>query len=411
MADSPHAGRRPPAGDDRRIRAWRDSVYLIFALCGVGLAGVVTRIPAIRDDLAVTMAEMGLLLLGLSLGSVIGLVASGQLVSILGARRAIVGSLAAAAVGLVTVGLASSAAHSFGLALAGLLLFGFGCGVCNVAMNVEGAAVERFLLRPTMPLFHASFSVGSVVGSGIGAAASLLGVGVLADLGLVAVLLCAGAACAAPFLQSSRTTAEAGRPRERHVRAQLAAWLEKRTVLIGLLVLTTSFAGGSGNDWLALAMVDGHGTENSVGALTYGAFVVAGTVGRLAGVNLLRRFGRVPVLRGSAAVSAVGLILVIFVPNASVAFAGALLWGLGTALGFPVGMSAAADDAEHASARISVVATIGYGASLVGPPFIGFIGEYAGILDALVVVLVFVLGSALVAGSAREQRPDRTGAA
>jgi MFS family permease len=112
MADSPYAGRRPPAGDDRRIRAWRDSVYLIFALCGVGLAGVVTRIPAIRDDLAVTMAEMGLLLLGLSLGSVIGLVASGQLVSILGARRAIVGSLAAAAVGLVTVGLGSSGAPS-----------------------------------------------------------------------------------------------------------------------------------------------------------------------------------------------------------------------------------------------------------------------------------------------------------
>ena len=47
-------------------------------------------------------------------------------------------------------------------------------------------------------------------------------------------------------------------------------------------------------------------------------------------------------------------------PWTAVAFAGALVWGLGAALGFPMGMSAAADDPAHSAPRVSVVASIGY---------------------------------------------------
>lgn len=384
------------------MKAWRNSVYLIFAVCGAGLAGIVARIPTLRDDLGISIAEMGLLLLGLSLGSVVGLVSSGQIVSRLGPRRTIVGSLFLAALSLVSAGIGSSIAHNFVLVLAALVCFGCGSGTCNVAMNVEGAEVERAIARPTMPLFHASFSAGSVVGAVVAAAAAALHLGVVVDFSITALLLAGGAVAVASHLEARPRTSVGSAVHLNPFRAQLTVWVEKRTILLGVLVLTTSFAAGSGNDWLALAMVDGHDTSNSVGAITYGVFVVAGTVGRLAGVSLLSRFGRVSVLRVSAAVCAIGLLLVIVVPNPVVAFLGAILWGLGSALGFPVGMSAAADDAELAGARISVVATIGYAASLIGPPLIGIIGEAVGILNALLVVLAFALGAALVAGSARE---------
>jgi len=89
---------------------------------------------------------------------------------------------------------------------------------------------------------------------------------------------------------------------------------------------------------------------------------------------------------------------------------GIVLWGLGSALGFPVGMSAAADDPRTAAARVSAVATIGYFAFLVGPPLIGFLAEQVGILNSLLVVLVLVAVSGIVSSAAREPRTTVTAA-
>ncbi|MGI8417223.1 MAG: MFS transporter [Nakamurella sp.] len=164
-----------------------------------------------------------------------------------------------------------------------------------------------------------------------------------------------------------------------------------------------TFAEGSAGDWLALSMVDERHTSNSTGAVMYGVFVAAMTIGRVTGVFALDRFGRVAVLRVSAMTGVVGLGLVIFVPHVPVAVVGTLLWGLGASLGFPVGMSAAADDPRNAAARVSAVATIGYLAFLVGPPGIGLLGEHVGLLNALIVVMVLIGAAVFAAPAARER--------
>jgi MFS family permease len=142
-------------------------------------------------------------------------------------------------------------------------------------------------------------------------------------------------------------------------------------------------------------MVDGYGTTEAVGAVGFGVFVAAMTLARLVGGAVLDRFGRIPTLRLTAAFGLAGLLLVLLGGSATVAMAGALLWGFGAALGFPVGMSAAADDPARAAARVSVVSSIGYTAFLAGPPLIGLLAEHVGILRALfVVVAALVLGLA-----------------
>jgi len=80
---------------------------------------------------------------------------------------------------------------------------------------------------------------------------------------------------------------------------------------------------------------------------------------------------------------------------------GILIWGCGAALGFPVGMSAAADDPARAPARLSVVTTIGYGAFLSGPPLLGWLGDRVGTLDALLAVAVLMVPAALTVFAAR----------
>jgi MFS family permease len=130
-------------------------------------------------------------------------------------------------------------------------------------------------------------------------------------------------------------------------------------------------------------------------------FLGAMTLGRWFGPGLLDRHGRVPVLRVSGLIALVGLVLVVFGGALPVAMVGAALWGLGTALGFPVGMSAAADDPAHAAGRVSVVASIGYVAFLAGPPLIGFIGDEVGTLRALTATAGVVGLGLLVSGACR----------
>jgi MFS family permease len=177
------------------------------------------------------------------------------------------------------------------------------------------------------------------------------------------------------------------------------------------MVLAMALTEGVANDWLAVALVDGYDVEAWVGASGFALFVTAMTIGRVTGGALLDRFGRVPVLWGTMAVAAVGVLLVVLGQSPGFAAVGIVLWGLGASLGFPVGMSAAADDPAHAPARVSVVSTIGYTAFLAGPPVLGFLGDRVGVLNALLLVAVLLVPSALVVPAARPQAGARRSAA
>ena len=121
---------------------------------------------------------------------------------------------------------------------------------------------------------------------------------------------------------------------------------------------------------------------------------------------MLDRYGRVPVLWGSAAAAFVGILLVVFGGNAVLVGIGIVVWGLGASLGFPVGMSAAADDPLRAARRVSVVSTIGYTAFLAGPPLLGLLADHIGTLETLLVIAALMIPAGLTAVAARPVRPD-----
>ena len=393
-----------------RVVAWRNSLFVIFGLCGLSIASWASRIPAVKQALQVSTSSMGILIFGLAAGSIVGLLASSHVIARIGARRTIAVVLTVGAVGFAIAGFGVSIGPSYAVVMIGLIVFGSMFSICDVAMNLQGAVNERVLGRSIMPVFHAFFSFGTVIGAALGAAAEAIRLPVVIHLLIVALVFAAGALIASRFLQSELIIEEQSVAHDDHSKTwqgRLSIWRDPRTLIIGLIVLGMAFTEGSANDWLALAMVDGHGTTKATGALVLGIFVTSMTVGRLAGVSLLDRYGRVPVLRGSAVLAAIGLIMVIFVPTLWISIVGVVFWGLGASLGFPVGMSAAADDPKTAAARVSAVATIGYFAFLVGPPLIGFLGQHVGLLHALLVVLVLVALAGLASGAAREASARR----
>jgi len=189
-----------------------------------------------------------------------------------------------------------------------------------------------------------------------------------------------------------------------------SAWLEPRTLAIGFMVLAFTLAEGSANDWLALAMIDGYGARHWVGVVGFALFVASMTTGRLLGPIALDRFGRVTSMLASAAAATVGVLLVVWAGVAALAAAGIILWGFGSALGFPVGMSAAGDDPARAARRVSVVSTIGYGAFLAGPPLLGFVGNQVGTLDSLLVIAIAMVPASILVLSIRRPRVASSGA-
>jgi MFS family permease len=388
------------------VRAWRNALFAIFAICGVSLASFAARIPAISVALQLSTAQVGLLLVGAAIGSIIGLLASGHLVATFGSRKVIRIGLPVAAITLTAAAIGVTVFASFAVSFGALVFFGASIGTCDVSMNVSGAANERAIGRSTMPIYHAFFSIGTVVGAGWGALAEALHLPLPIHIGILAVLMIIATFIAVRYLLPEVDVAPAGE--EQHPpstwRERLSIWRDPRTILIGLIVLGFAFTEGSSNDWTSYAMVNGHHTTKTVGAIVYGVFVLAMTIGRLGGVRLLDRFGRVPVLRATSICVAVGLLIFIFVPVFWIDIVGIVLWGMGASLGFPIGMSAAADDPRRAAARVSAVATIGYCAFLVGPPIIGFLGNQFGILHGLLLVLVLVGLAGVVSGAARERK-------
>ena len=366
---------------DAGLRRATLSVYAVFFGAGFAFASWASRIPQVRDGLHLSPASLGLLLLSIAGGSIVALPLAGMVVARLGAARTITvmavvtaGGLAIAAVGL-----------RFGVApvVAGLILLGAGNGTWDVAMNVEGAFVEQRLARSIMPRFHAGFSIGTVAGALLGAGMVLAGVSVTVHLLIVAALIACTVPWAVRWFLTVTAPAHHGDEPTGH---PLAAWKEPRTLVLGLLVFCMAFIEGTGNDWLGVAVIDGYDASPAVGSLTLGIFLGAMTTGRWFGPALLDRFGRVASVRGSGILACVGLLLVVFAGSLPLAMAGAVLWGLGGALGFPVGMSAAAGDSQNAAGRLSVVTSIGYTAFLAGPPFVGLLGNHVGTLHSLLAV-------------------------
>lgn len=414
MSGAESVARAAAAGlDRRRIVAWRNAVFAIFLVMGIATGTWVSRMPAIRDGLDLRLDQVGVLVFAVAAGSILGLLFASHLIAWLGARRTILIALSVAMVGIAIAGFGISELRDIVPAFIGFLIFGSLFSITDVAVNVTGAANERALGQAVMPIFHAFFSIGTVAGSGIGVAAEWLDVAVAWHFAGIAVIGILIVVVASRSLVSESVAfddaAVDGEPKPRWTE-RLRVWRDPRTLLVGLMVLCAGLAEGVANDWIALASVDGHGFGNELASVVLVAFVTSMTVGRLAGVRLLDRFGRVPVLRGSFALAFVGLGAFIIAPVPAAVFVGAVLWGLGAALGFPVGMSAAADDPAVAAARVSAVATIGYLAFLGGPPVIGFLGEHFGILSALLVALVLCVLGFLLSGAAREPQREPIGA-
>ncbi len=392
---------------------WRNAIFTVFFVTGLGFATWASRLPSVKATLGIDDFGVGVLLFVMGAASIVGLSLANVVVARWGARRGMFGTISAFAAGLLITGFGVQFAESYTVVSVGLAVMGVGMASTDVMMNVEAAAVEQSFERTLMPLFHALFSLGTVAGAGAGVAMAAWSVGVAWHLWAIGVLVLAAGLISLRYVPLRELTHDddAAAPTRRERFAEMAAvWRDPRTYAIGVIMLGMAFAEGSANDWLTIAVVDGHNETEATGAIALTVFSIAMTVFRALGGPLVDRLGRVWTLRILAVAAGAGLVLFILAPSLPLAFVGVALWGAGASLGFPLGMSAAADDPTKAAASVSAAATIGYLAFLCGPPVLGWVSHQIGILPTLWIIVVLIVLSGFASGAAKPIAGSKVGA-
>jgi fucose permease len=188
-------------------------------------------------------------------------------------------------------------------------------------------------------------------------------------------------------------------PTSEHHQTEKATSLlrDRRLLTIGLVVLAAVFLEGAAADWLGLFLHDVRDTSQSVAALGYATFALAMALIRIVGTPLIARVGRATASRTAGVIALAGVVIVLAIPSVVTALLGILMWGIGTGLVYPAGMSASGETPGRAAEAIALVSLIGYSGFLLSPPLVGLIAQYTGLQTALWAVVPGALAIAVFA--------------
>jgi len=356
----------------RRAPTGRLAVALLFAVFGTAQGSWAGRIPWIQDSLGLSAGGLGLALLGPAAGAILAMPLVGQLVGRYGAKPMAIVSV----VGLgVSVALPAYSPN-LGALLASLVLFGATGGALDIAVNANGVEVEQRHGAPIMSGLHGMWSVGGLIGSASAGVVAHAGVPATTHLALV------GATVAAAGLAIALRMRGSGPPAER---GPTFALPDRSILLIAVVGFCALFTEAAIGDWGAVFLTDARGTSEGLAATAYSAFSICMAVGRLAGDQMVARFGPTRLVRVAASVGVVGLLAAVTIPHPAAALAGFGLLGLGIATVVPLTFSAAGTHGEQPGVSIAAVATVSYVGWLAGPSTVGGIAELTNLPAALAV--------------------------
>ncbi|WP_329362410.1 MFS transporter [Streptomyces sp. NBC_00669] len=441
---------------DPALRALRVALTVFFAVDGFLFAGWVVRIPAIKAQVGASAGQLGLALLGVSVGAIATMVLTGRLCRVFGNERV---TVVTAAMLAVSVALPPRTHSALALGLV-LLFFGASYGGLNVAMNSVAVDLVAALRRPVMSSFHAAYSMGGLLGAGIGGllashlspATHLM---LLTPIGLLTVLFAGRVLVAHPLSHGGgrgaaarESSAGAGAGAEAGTGAEAGAGAgvdperttpapdgtapagealagkalagkapagkrgtagHRTTLLVavfGLIAGCSAYGEGALAEWGALHIQQDLHNGPGIAAAGYACVTSAMTIGRLTGAALITRLGQSRALVFGGLTACGGMLLGALAPFTALVMVGFALTGLGLANLFPTAIARAG--ALTGPSGVAAASTLGYGGMLLGPPAIGFLTDAVGLPTALTTVSALAAVAAVIAWSVRHTSPPRS---
>lgn len=358
-----------------QLSAQRLSTRFSFFGLGFATAAWAPLIPFAQQRLHFNHADFGLLLLCSGLGAMLAMPATGKIVQRVGCRMPIGFALLLLAVLLPSLSLWTTPLM---MAIT-LFLFGTAAGSLGVALNIQAVVVEKNSLKSLMSGFHGMASLGGLAGVLTITALLALSISSVMSAFAVSLLLVIIIFLSVPYSIKSveNTSLEASSKVKNSIRQRLPQPL---IILIGIACFIIFMTEGAAMDWSGIYLTQQYGVNTAFAGLAYTFFAIAMTTGRFTGHYLIRYFGEKKLLTYSAICATLGLALVSIAPHWWLVLVGYTLVGTGCSNIVPIMFSRAGRQTVMPSAvALSCVSTLAYTGILVGPAFIGMIGELIGL--------------------------------
>lgn len=362
------------------------STRAAFFIGGFAISAWAPLVPYAKARLGVDEGTLGLLLLCLGAGSIMAMPFAGALAARFGCRLIICIASLFICIALPFLTIATNVPAM----VMTLLIFGASIGMADVVINIQAVIVEKNSGRAMMSGFHGAWSVGGFAGAA-GVSALLW-----ANVSPLMAVLCVSAVIVGLLLIFGKYLLPYGSEEKNGV----LFIVPKGVVLfIGFLCFIVFLAEGSILDWSAVFLTSLRGVAFSYAGLGYSLFSITMMIGRLTGDRIVSKFGGRKVVLFGGISAAMGLVIVVFIPNWIASLFGFALLGLGASNIVPVLYSILGrQKVMPVNLAVSAVSTFGYSGVLAGPALIGFIAHATSLVFAFLIVAVMLL---FVAASSR----------
>jgi MFS family permease len=384
------------AGQAVAVSRARRADAVAFGAQGYVLTTILASLPVVQDRYDLSEDQLTLAVLGVLLAAAAGSIVADHVTRRPGGSRV---ALGAGLLGIAATVPLLAFAPSYGLAVGAFVLYGVALGMVDAGTNMQGVAVQHASGRPLMSSFHASWSVGAIVGALVCSATVMWLPHDTVLLVFLPGLLVAGAAAWLELRDGLRTPLAADGADETLDDPSALAIPWRPLIMLGIALLAFYAADNAAQTWGALYVDETLDAAAWLGPLTLAAYLTTALVPRLVGDSAVRRWGRVRVVRTASLVAAGGLVLVIVAPGATVAIVGFALAGAGLGLGAPLCFSAAGALApEHADAVVARLNVFNYGGTLLGAVLVGVVSSLTSFRIGFLLPLALVLLITALAG-------------
>jgi MFS family permease len=381
---------------DRRARQAAGIYFFVQGLC---FAGLLSQVPTLQHKLDVSDAELSLILPLVPIIAGVGSVLAGVFAPRFGSSRLLrlTGPLVPVAIALVGV-VPNKFALYPAIALVGLLL-----GAVDATMNMQAVAVQTRYGRSLLASFHATWSVGGILGALVTAGSHLdaLDLPLAAGLGLVAAAgllidVIGGRGLLDRAEESGARRGEAAAP----VPAPRIPW--RPIMLVGLAVTIVYIADSATSNFSTKYLQDVLHAAASVAPLGLAAYLTFQLLGRALADRQVNRFGAVRPVALGGVVGVVGMTVVALAPAPIWAVVGFGAVGLGLSVVVPMSFSAAGVlDPTNSGVAIARVNLFNYVGFVVGAGLTGAVASAASLRWAFAVPAVLAVGVVVLAPSFR----------
>jgi len=346
------------------LRKRRIALSSLFFLAGLSFASWASRIPDFQQNFDLTEGELGTLLLGMPIGSLIALPLAGWAVDKYGSRMVIIFGSIAYGISLLSLGYMG---NIFQLGIA-VIVFGMVGNMMNISLNTQALLVEDSYGRSILGSFHGLWSLAGFAGAGIGALMIKLDLAPNRHYWVVLGIMMLILLFTYDFLFKEEKSKGGG-----------GLVLKKPDAIllrVGLVGFFGMMCEGCMFDWSGVYIKKVVIAPADLVPFGYVAFMGAMASGRFFSDILANKWGKIVMLRISGGLIGVGLLLAVAFPMFATVIAGFLLVGIGTASVIPLSYSIAGRSTMYSPGiALALVSTISFFGFLLGPPMIGFIAE------------------------------------